>query len=183
MKKNRSNKILLKTLGIFIFLFLSHFSQAQNSATDNRSADKAAIMKSINDETDCFYASDYACWKEHWVNDVNDFQGWSNRDGTFDTHVGWESIDASIKKYIAENPVSAKVRRKVERRNIRFKFYGDLACFMTWDQYQEDREGKNYFHSHEIRVMEKHDKMWQIASVAAFWDYKNLVPITDLKPE
>jgi hypothetical protein len=52
---------------------------------------------------------------------------------------------------------------------------------MSWDQYQEDKTGKKYIHSHELRLLEKKDGQWKIACVAGFWDYKNLTPIEDLK--
>ncbi len=152
------------------------------AAETDRIDDKAAIMATIQNETDCFYARNYACWKDNYVHGNHVFQGWSNDNGTFDTKVGWEKVNAKIEKYIKENKAPVAANRKVERRNMQYTFYGDMACYMTWDQYQEEKTGKKYMHSHEIRLMEKHDGKWKIACVAAFWDYKNLTPIADLKP-
>ena len=112
--------------------------------------------------------------------------GWSNGDGTFDIKVGWDKVSVGIEKYIKENPIgflaSSGQKKRVERRNIAYKFYGDLVCYMTWEQYQESNGGKIFNHSHEMRLMEKRNGQWKIASVAAFWDYKNLVSAEDLKP-
>lgn len=165
---------------VMLFLFFHLNLRAQ---TADRSNDQAAIMKTIQQETDCFYTRDYSCWKENYVQDIHVFQGWSNNDGTYDVKVGWEKINASIAQYIKENPVPSGKKRRVERRNLQFKFLGDAACYMTWDQYQENREGNKFYHSLEIRVMEKQSGKWKIAGVAAFWDYINLLPIEDLKPE
>lgn len=153
------------------------------SQTDNRLADKKAIMETIQKETDRFYARDYAGWKDTYVHDKSTMQGWSNEDGTFDVNIGWETVNASIEKYIKENPVPTGKKRRVERRNLNYKFYGDLACYLTWDQYQENRDGNKFFYSKEIRIMEKQNGQWKIAGQAAFWDYKNLMPVEDLKPE
>ena len=155
-------------------------------ADEDRMADKNAIMQTIQHETDCFYARDYNCWKENYVQETYTHQGWSNGDGTFDIRVGWDKVNAGIEKYIKENPIgflsSSSQKKRVERRNIAYKFYGDLVCYMTWEQYQESNEGKKFNHSHEMRLMEKRNGQWKIACVAAFWDYKNLVSAEDLKP-
>lgn len=153
-----------------------------NAAESNRTSEEKAIMATIQNETDCFYARNYDCWKENYVHGNHVFQGWSNDDGTFDTKVGWEKVNAKIEKYIKDNKAPIGVNSKVQRRNMQYTFYGDKACYMTWDQYQEDKTGKNYMHSHEIRIMEKYDGKWKIACVAAFWDYKNLTSIKELKP-
>ncbi len=182
MKKDILNRLTNGHHIMICLLFFTHSTFAQNAPNEDRTADKTAIMATIQNETNCFYARNYDCWKENYVHSDHVFQGWSNNDGTFDTKVGWEKVNAKIEKYIKENKAPVGAHRKVERRNMQYKFYGDMACYMTWDQYQEDKEGKKYFHSHEIRIMEKHDSKWKIACVAAFWDYKNLTPIAGLKP-
>lgn len=167
---------------IVIINALWDYKNVEKAVAMDRTLDEKAIMATIQNETDCFYARDYACWKDNYVHGNHVFQGWSNDNGTFDTKVGWEKVNAKIEKYIKENKAPIAANRKVERRNMQYTFYGDMACYMTWDQYQEEKTGKNYMHSHEIRLMEKHNGQWKIACVAAFWDYKNFTPIAALKP-
>jgi DinB superfamily len=148
----------------------------------DRTSDEKAIMATIQRETDCFYARDYNGWKETYVQEKYTHQGWSNQDGTFDIKVGWDKVNASIEKYIKENILPSKEKRRVERKDIQYTFYGDNVCYLTWEQYQIYSAEKAFHHSHEIRVMEKRNGQWKIASQSAFWDYKNLTPITEYKP-
>ena len=139
-------------------------------------------MATIQKETDCFYARDYNGWKDTYIQEKYTHQGWSNRDGTFDIKVGWDKVNSSIEKYIKENILPSKEKRRVERQDIQFTFYGDNVCYLTWEQYQIYRTEKDFHRSHEMRIMEKRNGQWKIASQAAFWDYKNLVPVTEFKP-
>ncbi len=60
---------------------------------------------------------------------------------------------------------------------MKFKFYGNNASHVTWDQYNSDREQKYFLHSKEVRLMEKgSDGKWRIVNVSAFWNYKNKIP-------
>ena len=153
-----------------------------NAAEKQRISDEKAIMATIQKETANFYARDYNAWKENYVQDKHVFQGWSNGNGTFDTKVGWDAVNNSIKKYIQDYPQPSHTQKPVERRNMQYKFYNDDMAYLTWDQYQIHEDGTKYQHSKEIRLMEKQGGKWKIACVAAFWDYKNFVPVKELQP-
>lgn len=157
---------------------------ARSQSAFNEAAEKKAILAALEQETDCFYKRDYDCWKAAWVQADYVFQAWNNADGTFDSSVGWQQVDARIGKYIREHPLQAGMNTfhpKVERRNMVFKFYGDNMVYMTWDQYNSDEEVKNYMLSKEIRLLEKQGGKWKIVNVAAFWDYRSKIPVADLK--
>jgi hypothetical protein len=139
-----------------------------------------AIMQTIRSETDCFFKRDYACWKDNFIQRDYAFQAWSNPDGTFDAKQSWKKVDEQVGKYIRENKVLGTEHNSVERRNLVHKFYGDNAVFLVWDQYNSTPSGKKYYHSKEVRVMEKENGKWKIVNVSAFWDYKNLVPSDSL---
>ena len=143
----------------------------------------AAIMKVIEAETDCFYRRDYECWKEQWVQEEHAFQAWSNADGSFDARTGWQAVDKEIADYIKTHPVYPKESShpSVIRKNMIAKFYGENVAYLSWDQYNEKREGKLFIHSKENRIMEKHDGAWKIAHVSAFWDYQNQLTETELR--
>ena len=39
-----------------------------------------------------------------------------------------------------------------------------------------DKAPMNYTHSKDLRIMEKQNGEWKIVTVAALWDYKNIIP-------
>lgn len=157
-------------------------SNAESPDETDRQADKDSIMATIEKETTSFFARDYNAWKATYAHTDYAFQAWSNRDGTFDASVGWTGIDNTVGKYIHENPEPQSSSHPiVERKNIKFKFYGSDACYLTWDQFNSNKEGDNFHHSKEVRLMEKTDGSWKIVCVAAFWDYQNPIPANRLK--
>ncbi len=148
------------------------------AATFDEEAELAAIMNVIEDETTCFFARDYECWKKHWVNEDYAFQAWNNDDGTYDAKVGWSEIDRRTGNYIKDHPVTlggTLGHPNVERLNLRKRFYGDQVAHLTWEQYNSDDTEETYQISQEVRLMEKVAGEWKIVTVAAFWDYKNKV--------
>lgn len=164
-------------------LFIRCSSGAKEQADNEKTlqADKDSIMATIEKETKSFFARDYEGWKSTYAHEGYAFQAWSNRDGTFDASVGWEGIDNSVGRYIHDNPEPQTGSNPiVERKRITFKFYGKDACYLTWDQYNSNKDG-NFRHSKEVRVMEKKSGQWKIVCVAAFWDYVNIIPADQLK--
>lgn len=149
----------------------------------DETVEKAAILKTIEHETDCFYRRDYDCWKENFVQADYAFQAWSNSDGTFDAKTGWKEVDKGIGDYIRDNPVDPGQSSHpiVEKRNMVIKFFNNNVAYLVWDQYNSDKEGKSFIHSKDQRIMEKIGKDWKIANVSSFWDYKNIVPADSLK--
>ncbi len=172
-------KKIMLTLALGCLLLPCTYSQSVWS----EAAEKQAIMKTIERETECFYKRDYKGWKETWVQADYIFQAWSNQDGTFDASVGWEKVDGRIGKYIKENPVpeGGSSHPKVERRNMVVKFFNENLAYLVWDQYNMDKDKKYYTLSKDERLMEKQNGTWKIANVSSFWDYKNTVPVEQLK--
>ena len=145
-------------------------------------ADKDAILATIEKETESFFARDYNAWKSTYAQTDYAFQAWSNGDGTFDASVGWNGINNTVGKYIHDNPEpQSSSHPVVERKNIKYKFYGPDACYLTWDQFNSNKAGDNFHHSKEVRVMEKTNGQWKIVCVAAFWDYVNPIAADKLK--
>ncbi|MFB0907614.1 MAG: hypothetical protein QMB03_04915, partial [Spirosomataceae bacterium] len=68
----------------------------------------------------------------------------------------------------------------VVRKNMNFKFYGNNAAHVTWDQFNSDRNQSYYLQSKEIRLMEKVDGQWKTVNVSAFWDYNNKIPMNSI---
>ncbi|GAB3412373.1 hypothetical protein [Niabella aquatica] len=157
-------------------------SNADRPGAKNTQADKDAILATIEKETESFFARDYDAWKATYAQTDYAFQAWSNRNGTFDASVGWEGINSTVGRYIHENPEPQSSSHPViERKNIKYKFYGPDACYLTWDQFNSNKAGDNFHHSKEVRVMEKINGQWKIVCVAAFWDYVNPIAADKLK--
>lgn len=166
-----------------LFALPSCKSSSSKEPTDkDLQADKDSILATIEKETKSFFARDYDAWSSTYVQTDYAFQAWSNKDGSFDASVGWNGINSTVGKYIHENPEPQSSSHPiVERKNILYKFYGPSACYLTWDQFNSNKEGDNFHHSKEVRMMEKVNGHWKIVCVAAFWDYVNLIPANKLK--
>jgi hypothetical protein len=149
----------------------------------NKEEEMNAITKIIEAETDAFYNRDYEGWKKYFIQADYTFQGWNMSDGNFEAKVGWPEVDARTAEYISGHPVksASAIHPKVERRNMVIKFYNDSLAYLVWDQYNSDGEMKNYTHSKDERIMEKHNGEWMIANISSFWDYKNIIPADSLK--
>ncbi len=178
MKKQR---LLLVSLLISLFA-CQQPSQETAAKPFDEAAEKAAIMKTIEAETACYFKQDYDCWKETTIKADYAFQAWNAPDGTFDSKVGTE-IHEKVQQFFKENPAPAggSYFPKIERRNMVVKFFGENAAYLIWDQYNLDADQKKYYHSKDTRLMEKIDGKWQIVSTAAYWDYKNVIPVDSLK--
>lgn len=153
------------------------------SAGFNEEKEKAAVLESIDAETTAFYKRDYNEVIKYFVHTDYAFHAWNNGDGTFSATVGWPAINEKYRNYIKNNPVAegSSSHPKVERRNMIFKFFSPHLAFIMWDQYNSDDEKKSYWLSKETRIMEKHDGLWKIANMTAFWDYKNTITAESLK--
>ena len=150
--------------------------------TFNEEAEKAALMKTITAETETFYSRDYEGWKQNFVQAPYAFQGWSNGDGTFAASTGWVAIDKRIGDYIKSHPLAKgeSYYHNVQRKNMIVKFFSDSLAYLSWDQYNGDKENKWFTYSKDQRIMQKQAGRWMIANVSSFWDYKNKVSIDSL---
>ena len=144
----------------------------------NEEVEKAAIMETIQNETECFYKRNYEGWKKNFVHADYAFQAWSNADGTFDAKTGWEEVDKKIREYIKANPVESgkSSHPRVERKNMIIKFFSEKLAYLVWDQYNSDTNSMTFIHSKDQRIMEKINGEWKIANVSSYWDYKNVIP-------
>ena len=183
---------MTKTTTILLFCLLIFYSCRKNEsestetpATPNFDQISAteSIMAIIENETACFYARDYECWKAHFAHVDYAFQAWNNADGTFNAKVGWNEVDQKAGQYIKDNPVppGGSSHPKVERKNMKVKFFNDTLAYLSWDQYNINPAMNAYTHSLETRIMEKIAGVWKIVNVTSYWDYVNLVAKDSLK--
>lgn len=178
---------------ILLFLFLvgilfacpSCNKSAANDGFADEEKEKKEIIAVIEGETDCFFKRDYDCWQDKFTHSDYSYQAWSNADGTFDASVGWDNINKNLGKFIKENPSEAEGEGSshpiVKRKNMKVKFYGNVAAHLTWDQYNSSKSQKYFLQSKEVRLMEKIDGKWKIVNVSAFWNYKKQIPMSEIQ--
>ena len=148
----------------------------------DEAAEKAAILKTIEAETESFYRRDYEGWKQHFIQKDYAFQAWNNGDGSFDASVGWANVDKRIGEYIKSNPGRPRgtTHPKVERRNMVIHFFSENVAYLVWDQYNSDQDIKTYTLSKDQRIMEKENGQWKIANVSSLWNYKSKISADSL---
>ena len=128
-------------------------------------AEKAAIIKVINDETEAYLDYDYEKVISYFVQDSLNFRLSSGPDG----HIymeGWDEIEAFFKSDMSqgESDVVTDTRVTVTKDDYRIKLYDNSAyvvCTETWT-YQTD-EKLLEIASQQVRFMEKVDGEWKIA--------------------
>lgn len=189
MKSTTPLRYLAIILSGFCFL-LSCKKDDVSSATPapvnfDQNAETESMLAVIQNETSCFFARDYECWKAHYAHVDYAFQAWNQADGTFNATVGWPEIDNKAGKYIQDNPVPAggSSHPEVERRNMQIHYFNPTLAYLSWDQYNINPEMHKYTHSLETRIMEKMGQAWKIVNVTSYWDYVNLIPKDSLQKE
>ncbi|MBK7104644.1 MAG: hypothetical protein IPH62_05120 [Ignavibacteriae bacterium] len=184
--KNLKSFILLSSFLIIIFgcqqTSDKNISNNLVSSFDEK-AETDSIMKVIEGETNCFFEGNYECWKNYWSHKNYVVQAWNNSDGTSDIAVGWDKINSRGKDCIEKYYKNGEniIHPVVKRDKPMIKFYSDSTAYLTWKQYNSDKENKYFRTSFEIRIMEKENTGWKIVNVSAFWDTQPDIPFDSLK--
>jgi len=176
---------------LFVLTFLS-CNEAANKKTENppnaafdEAVEIAAIMKVIDNETECFFNGNYDCWASNWSHQNYAMQAWNNSDSSSDAAIGWEKINSQGKGWIEKYYKNGKniIHPDVKREKPIVKFFNEKSAYLNWEQYNADSDKKHYRVSHEIRIMEKESDGWKIVNVSAFWNVKPTVHADSLKIE
>jgi hypothetical protein len=124
----------------------------------NPEVEKAAIIKTLNDETKHFFNRDYAAWKSMWVQESFVAKTYmKTTDSTFSETLGWAVIDDFGKKYISEHPKPDPLPTLLNEVFIRLY---DNAAWVNFEQQDAIRGLKR-----ETRLMEKVNGQWKIAGM------------------
>jgi hypothetical protein len=149
----------------------------------NESMETEAIMKVIEGETKCFFDGDYECWAKYWSHEKYAFQAWNNSDGTADAAIGWDKINAQGKDWIEKYYKNGTniIHPVVKREKPLVKFFNSKTAYLSWKQYNADKEKTKFRTSEETRIMEKNEDGWKIVNVSAFWDTQRDIPFDSLQ--
>lgn len=175
------------TFTCFLFIFIISCNNRNTAAPGkpalDEQAETASMMQVIENETTNFYNGKYDLWAEQWSHDPGAMQVWNFEDGSFREAVGWDSISRQGKHWIetyyqnGENIVHPFVKRK----NLAVRFFSDSIAYLTWKQYNADREKKYFAESREMRLMKKENGSWKILTVAAFWNAQQKIPMDSIQ--
>jgi hypothetical protein len=140
------------------------------------------IMKVIDNETKMFFEGNVDGWRASWSQKDYASQAWNNDDGTADFANGWDAINAQGSEWIDKYYKNGEnvIHPDYKRSKIKIHFYSDNLAYLTWKQYNADKDKKYYRISGESRIMEKESDGWKIVNVNAFWDIEPKIHIDSL---
>lgn len=132
-------------------------------ALENTQAEEENIKNMLRQETINVYAGKDVTGD--FVDSPKTFRGWNTRTGY--------SVKFGITDIKKENDATFGYRpreMKPINENFTFKYYGNNAVMVTYDQYLY---GKEQAPSKEMRMLEKAGNSWKIAGLMALWDYSD----------
>lgn len=120
--------------------------------------EKAAILKTLNNETKAAFKRDYESWQDKWVHDPEMTKTYLDfSEDTFSESIGWAEISGFVKAFFEAHPEPEPVPELLSDINVRL--YGNGA-WVTYKQKDSLRGLKR-----ETRLMEKVNGEWKIAGM------------------
>lgn len=149
----------------FVFIAMSILVMNACQTPIDVDAEKAAIIKVINDETNAYLNYDYDKVVSYFVHDSLNFRLSSGADN-HEFMEGWEEIDAFFKNDLDNSNASTvtDTHVSVSKDDYRIKVYDNSAyvlCTETWTYTRENDSLE--ICSQQVRFMEKVDGAWKIA--------------------
>jgi hypothetical protein len=132
-------------------------------APANNQAEEESLKKMLGQETIDVYAGKDV--SGDFIDSPKTFRGWNTRTGY--------SVKFGVADIRKENDATFGYRpreMKPINENFIFKYYGNNAVMVTYDQYLY---GKEQAPSKEMRMLEKVNGNWKIAGLLALWDYSD----------
>lgn len=143
---------------IFLASFYLASCQQVSKQVPNQNTENAAILETLNGETQAFFNKDYEGWKDRWVQESFVTKSYMlMTDSSLSETLGWAAIDAFGKTYIQEHPEPEPLPTLLDKIDVRL--YKDGA-WVSFEQEDPTRGLKR-----ETRLMEKVDGQWKIAGM------------------
>jgi DNA-binding CsgD family transcriptional regulator len=146
-------------------------------------AEEAAVMKVIEDDTVAFYNKDFEAYARCWVQAPYARRlGWWTHGGVVDRS-GWDEIATRTRLIMRNNPDVNASAARVMRENVVIRVGQDMA-WVTFDQYAPDSGEPDMDMpglSRETRILEKHDGEWRIAYMGFIHHTAERVPAAMLR--
>jgi hypothetical protein len=160
--KNRTMKNSKLCASLLLILFMTIGCETNvnqdTEKTGNFDKEKAAILKTLHDETEAAFQRKYDKWKEYWVHDPNITKTYINFvDSSFSESIGWDNISNFVKTFIEKHPKPEPVPKLVDDIDVRLYKNGAWVSFEQLDSLRGLKR--------ETRLMEKIDGQWKIAGM------------------
>lgn len=141
-----------------------------------------SIMHVIDNETKMFFAGNVEGWRASWSHKNYTSQAWNNSDGTADVAKGWDAINSQGSGWIVTYYKNGEnvIHPDYKRSDIDIHFFSDSLAYLSWKQYNADKEKRYYRVSGESRIMEKEVDGWKIVNVTALWDIEPKISVDSL---
>lgn len=124
----------------------------------NFQEEKAAILNTLNSETEAAFSRNYEAWQDKWVHNPDMTKVYLNfADSTFSESIGWEEVNQFVKDYFVAHPEPEPVPELVDDIDVRLY---DNGAWVTFESIDSLRGRKR-----ETRLMEKVDGQWKIAGM------------------
>ena len=142
-----------------LLLFFACNSPSESLLSEeNVKAEKAAILRVLNEETIAAFSRDYEGWQSKWVQTPYVTKTYMNfADSSMTETLGWEEVNQFVVDYFAEHPEPDPLPDPLISIDVRV--YGDGA----WVSYEQDDPARG--HKRETRLMERVDGQWKIAGM------------------
>jgi hypothetical protein len=147
----------------YLFLLVACKEQAQKADVNSTvevdfEEEKAAILNTLNSETEAAFSRNYEEWQNKWVHDSSMTKVYINfADSTFSESIGWAEVSQFVKDYFVAHPEPEPVPELVDDIDVRL--YG-TGAWVTFESIDSLRGRKR-----ETRLMEKVDGQWKIAGM------------------
>ncbi len=142
-----------------LLLFFACNSPSESLLSEeNVKAEKAAILRVLNEETIAAFSRDYEGWQSKWVQTPYVTKTYMNfADSSMTETLGWEEVNQFVVDYFAEHPEPDPLPDPLISIDVRV--YGNGA----WVSYEQDDPARG--HKRETRLMERVDGQWKIAGM------------------
>jgi hypothetical protein len=150
-QQNLSNDMLFRIPFFTLLLFFACNSPSESLLSEeNVKAEKAAILRVLNEETIAAFSRDYEGWQSKWVQTPYVTKTYMNfADSSMTETLGWEEVNQFVEPDPLPDPLIS----------IDVRVYGDGA----WVSYEQDDPARG--HKRETRLMERVDGQWKIAGM------------------
>ena len=158
MDSAQKTQIFFSLVTTLFFVGCAEKADNTVSQTAHFEQEKAAILATINSETEAAFTRDYERWQEKWVHEPFVTKTYMQmNDSSLSETLGWNEINEFVKTYIAEHPEPEPVPRLLDDIDVRL--YGNGA----WVSFEQDDSVRGV--KRETRLMEKIDGQWKIAGM------------------
>ena len=130
----------------------------ETAKTQSFEEEKAAILHTLNQETEAAFSRDYIGWKEKWIHDPFVTKTYIDYpENKFTETLGWKEVDRFVREFFEEHPDPEPVPALLD--DIEVRLYG-TGAWVTYVQNDSLRGRKR-----ETRLMEKVNGQWKIAGM------------------